>query len=45
MEVCCSTGRSMSIGTGGEYLFIVTPMDLILGKISTGVIAINNGSL
>ena len=37
MEVCCCAGwemSSMSIGVGGEYLFIVTPIDLIVGKCS-----------
>ena len=35
MEVCCCAGwamSSMSIGMGGEYLFIVTPIDLVVGK-------------
>ena len=48
MEACCCAGWEMSlmsIGMGGEYLFIVTPIDLVVGKISIGVVAINNDSL
>ena len=43
MEVCCSTGWSVSIGMVWECLFIVTPMVLALGKISIGVVAIIKG--
>ena len=43
MEVCCSTGWSVSIGMVQECLFIVTPMVLALGKCSIGVVAIIKG--
>ena len=46
-EVRCSEEpamSSMSIGMVGEYLFIVTPIDLVIWKVSIGVVAINNDS-
>ena len=43
VEVCCSTGWSVSIGMVRECLFIVTPMVLALGKCSIGVVAIIKG--
>ena len=38
MEVCCSTGWSVSIGMVWECLFIVTPMVLALGKFPLGLL-------